>query len=151
MSTTFRQRSAKSGCRTRRRSPTPSSLPWSNLSWRELVRSWQLTWFFSTTSWQSNKQPARHGQIFSSRAVISYWFLVKKFALFVYFNFSWQQSFSRSAGSTSALGSSSLAPLRRGRHDAIGKLYFGGKMICCNLFLTNKELMYKKTIRQKDI
>merc|ERR1711994_711088 len=30
------------------------------------------------------------------------------------------------------------------------KLYFGGKMICCNFFLTNKELMYRKTKRHKD-
>merc|ERR1712074_462974 len=27
------------------------------------------------------------------------------------------------------------------------KLYFGGKMICCNFFLTNKELMDRKTKR----
>ena len=30
------------------------------------------------------------------------------------------------------------------------KLYFGGKMICCNFFLTNKELMDRKTKRHKD-
>ena len=30
------------------------------------------------------------------------------------------------------------------------KLYFGGKMICCNFFLTNKELMERKTKRHKD-
>ena len=32
VSTTFRQRSAKRGCQTRRGSPMPFSLPWSNLS-----------------------------------------------------------------------------------------------------------------------
>merc|ERR1712208_227445 len=30
------------------------------------------------------------------------------------------------------------------------KLYFGGKMICCNFFLTNKELMDRKAKRHKD-
>ena len=30
------------------------------------------------------------------------------------------------------------------------KLYFGGKMICCIFFLTNKELMDRKTKRHKD-
>ena len=30
------------------------------------------------------------------------------------------------------------------------KLYFGGKIICCNFFLTNKELMDRKTKRHKD-
>ena len=31
------------------------------------------------------------------------------------------------------------------------KLYFGAKMICCDLFLTTKELMDRRTKRQKDI
>ena len=30
------------------------------------------------------------------------------------------------------------------------KLYFGGKMICCNFFLTNKKLMDRKTKIHKD-
>merc|ERR1711928_290893 len=30
------------------------------------------------------------------------------------------------------------------------KLYFGGIMICCNFFLTNKELMDRKMKRHKD-
>ena len=30
------------------------------------------------------------------------------------------------------------------------KLYFGGKMICCNFFLTNKELMDRKMKSHKD-
>ena len=37
------------------------------------------------------------------------------------------------------------------REASLGeKLYFGGKMICCNFFLTNKELMDRKTKRHKD-